>query len=145
MREVNRTARVPFTPAQMFALVDDVERYPEFVPWVAGAQLLDRRENEVTARLEMERAGVREKFTTRNTLQPPNLIQLTLIEGPFKLLDGRWSFDSIQDRGTRIGLSIRFEFANPLTALLLSRSFEKSCAELVDAFVARARKVYGGQ
>lgn len=142
MRQVNRTALVPYTPAQMFALVDDIERYPEFVPWVTQASVVERRDSEVIARLEMERAGVREKFTTRNTLQAPHRIDLQLVDGPFKLLEGQWTFESIQNRGTKIGLLIRFEFANPVTALLLSRSFEKSCSELIDAFTKRARTVY---
>lgn len=142
MRQVNRTALVPYTPAQMFALVDDIERYPEFVPWVTQAQVIERKENEVVARLEMERSGVREKFTTRNTLQSPNRIDLQLVDGPFRLLEGQWTFDAIQNKGTKVGLVIRFEFANPVTALLLSRSFEKSCAQLIDAFTQRARAVY---
>lgn len=142
MRQVNRTALVGYTPAQMFALVDDIERYPDFVPWVTQAEVLQRQEGEVTARLEMERAGVRERFTTRNRLHQPNRIDLELVDGPFKLLEGQWTFEAIQNRGTKIGLLIRFEFANPVTALLLSRSFEKSCAQLVDAFTQRARAVY---
>lgn len=142
MRQVNRTALVAYTPAQMFALVDDIERYPEFVPWVTQASVIERRDGEVTARLEMERSGVREKFTTRNTLQAPHRIDLQLVDGPFKLFEGQWTFDAIQSRGTKIGLVIRFEFANPVTSLLLSRSFEKSCAQLIDAFTQRARAVY---
>lgn len=126
----------------MFALVDDIARYPEFVPWVTEATVIERRDSEVTARLEMERAGVREKFTTRNILQAPHRIDLQLVDGPFKLLEGQWTFDAIQNRGTKIGLLIRFEFANPVTALLLSRSFEKSCGQLIDAFTQRARAVY---
>lgn len=142
MRQVNRTALVSHTPAQMFALVDDIERYPEFVPWVTEASVIERRDGEVMARLEMERAGVREKFTTRNVLQAPHRIDLHLVDGPFKLLEGQWTFDAIQNRGTKVGLLIRFEFANPVTALLLSRSFEKSCSQLIDAFTQRARTVY---
>jgi ribosome-associated toxin RatA of RatAB toxin-antitoxin module len=77
-------------------------------------------------------------------LTPPREITLGLVAGPFKTLEGRWKFEPIGvDRGTRIDLSIRFEFANPMLSLLLSRTFEKSCNELVDAFVARARSVYG--
>ena len=87
---------------------------------------------------------MRELVTTRNTLTPPREITLALVAGPFKTLDGRWTFQPIgADRGTRIELTIRFEFANPMLNLLLARSFEKSCNELVDAFVARARAVYG--
>jgi len=143
MRQVDRTALVPFTPEQMFALVADVERYPEFVPAVVGARILQRDERGVIGELEMERAGVREKFTTRNVLEPPSRMSLALVEGPFRLLDGLWTFDALGDKGTKIRLNIRFEFKNPLTAMLLSRTFEKSCADMVDAFVLRARAVYG--
>lgn len=143
MREVNRTALTPYSSTQMFALVEDFERYPEFLPWVTRAELLERRGDEVIARLEMHRAGATEKFTTRNVLKPPREISLHLVSGPFRTLEGRWTFDDIADRGARVSLSVRFEFANPLLALLLTRVFEKSCTELVDAFVARARKLYG--
>lgn len=127
----------------MFALVEDIESYPQFVPWVAGARMVERNEREVVGQLEMERAGLREKFTTRNVLSPPDRMELKLVDGPFKVLEGRWTFDAIGERGTRIGLVIRFEFANPMLSLMLSKSFEKSCAQLVDAFVGRARSVYG--
>lgn len=126
----------------MFALVADIERYPEFVPWVVAAKVLKRDENGIIGQLEMERAGVREKFTTRNVFEEPTRMSLALIEGPFRLLDGLWTFEPLADRGTKIRLTMEFEFKNPLTAMLLSRVFEKSCAELVDAFVLRARSVY---
>jgi ribosome-associated toxin RatA of RatAB toxin-antitoxin module len=143
MRQVDRTALVPYTPEQMFALVADIERYPQFVPWVTGAQVLQQDERGVIGQLEMERAGVREKFTTRNVLEPPARMSLELVDGPFRLLDGLWTFEKVGNKGTKIRLAIRFEFKNPLTAMLLSRAFEKSCAEMVDAFVLRARAVYG--
>jgi ribosome-associated toxin RatA of RatAB toxin-antitoxin module len=142
MRQVDRTALVPYAPAQMFALVADIERYPEFVPSVVGARVLKREENVIVGQLEMERAGIREKFTTRNQLEAPSRMTLELVDGPFRLLDGEWTFVPLADRGTKIRLSLRFEFTNPVTAMLLSRSFEKSCAEMVDAFVARARAIY---
>ena len=144
MKEVKRSALVPYTAEQMFALVEDIERYPQFLPWVGAAQVLERGPREVVGRLEMHRAGMREIVTTRNVLTPPREITLTLVAGPFKTLEGRWTFEPIgADRGTRVGLTIRFEFANAMLSLLLSRSFEKNCDELVDAFVARARAVYG--
>ena len=143
MRHVERSALVPYTPSQMFALVADIERYPEFVPWVSGAELIERNDKEVIGRLEMERSGFKEKFTTRNVLHPPGSMDLRLVDGPFKVLEGRWGFEPIGDRGTRISLSIRFEFSNPMLSLMLSKTFEKSCAQLVDSFVARARSVYG--
>jgi ribosome-associated toxin RatA of RatAB toxin-antitoxin module len=134
---------VPYTPAQMFALVADIERYPDFVPWVTSAEILERTPTAIVARLEMERSGVREKFTTRNLLNAPHHMELQLVDGPFKVLEGRWTFEEIAARGSRIGLSIRFEFANRLLAMLLNKSFEKSCGQLVDAFVARARSIHG--
>ena len=143
MRRVDRSALVPYSPQQMFALVTDIESYPQFVPWVAAAELVQRTDREVIGKLQMEKAGIRETFTTRNTLQSPDEILLTLVDGPFRTLEGRWKFDDLQGRGTRVNLTIEFEFANPMLSLLLSRTFEKSCAELVDAFVARARTVYG--
>jgi ribosome-associated toxin RatA of RatAB toxin-antitoxin module len=142
MRQVKRSALIPFSPAQMFALVADIERYPEFVPWVARSQVIQRSDTEVVGRLEMNRAGLRETFTTRNVMTPPGRMELHLVEGPFKTLEGVWTFDPLGARGTKIGLSMQFEFSNPVTALLLSRSFENSCGELVDAFVNRARMIY---
>jgi len=135
---------VPYRPDQLFDLVADVGKYPQFLPWVSAAKLLEGGPNQVVGQLEMHRAGMRELVTTRNTLTPPREITLALVAGPFKTLDGHWSFQPIgADRGTRVELTIRFEFANPMLNLLLARSFEKSCNELVDAFVARARAVYG--
>lgn len=142
MREVTRSALVPYTPAQMYELVDDIESYPQFVPWVDGAREIERTEDFMVGSLEMHRGGLRERFTTRNTLAPPHSISLALVEGPFRVLEGRWNFDAIGERGTRVGLWMRFEFSNAILSLLLSHSFEKSCGELVDAFVARARSVY---
>lgn len=126
----------------MFALVADIERYPEFVPWVVGAKVLKREPTGIIGQLEMERAGVKEKFTTRNVFEEPTRMSLALVEGPFRLLDGLWTFEPLGERGTKIRLTIRFEFKNPVTAMLLSRAFEKSCAEMVDAFVLRARATY---
>jgi ribosome-associated toxin RatA of RatAB toxin-antitoxin module len=142
MRHVNRSAIVPYTPEQMFALVEDFEQYPSFVPWVASAELIERQEDTVVAKLDMHRSGFRERFTTRNTLRQPSEIRMELVNGPFKALDGRWTFEPIADRGTKVSLTINFEFANPMMNLLAAKSFEKSCSQLVDAFVARARSVY---
>jgi ribosome-associated toxin RatA of RatAB toxin-antitoxin module len=143
MRQVDRTALAPYSPEQMFALVADIERYPEFVPGVVASKVLQQDERGVIGELAMERAGMRETFTTRNVLEPPVRMSLALVDGPFRLLDGLWTFEPVGDKGTKVRLTIRFEFKNPLTAMLLSRAFEKSCGEMVDAFVLRARALYG--
>jgi ribosome-associated toxin RatA of RatAB toxin-antitoxin module len=147
MREIQRSALVPYTPAQMFALVDDIERYSEFLPWVAAATLVERSDRERVGRLQMARAGLREQFTTRNIVTPPGRLEMKLVDGPFRVLEGVWTFDPIGEieapRGTRVGLNMRFEFASRITDLLLAPKFASSCDTLVDAFAKRALAVYG--
>ena len=142
MREIARTALVPYSPQQMFDLVEDFERYPQFVPWVASAQILERGDGYVVGQLEMQRSGLRERFATRVSFTPPERIEMSLVEGPFKTLYGLWSFTPIQDRGTKVSLKMQFEFSHALASLLLSKTFEKNCSQLVDAFVQRARALY---
>ena len=143
IRDIRRSALVTFTPEQMFDLVIDVERYPEFLPWVAAARLHERSEHELLASMEMQRGGVRERFSTRNAFVRPDYMTLALVQGPFRTLDGRWRFTPIGAAGTRIELEMRFEFANPVVSLLFGRAFEQSCSALIDAFIARARALHG--
>lgn len=150
MQQVKRTVLVPYTAEQMFALVADIERYPEFVPWITATKILEQQPGEVVGTLGMRHSsGLREELTTRNVLTPPGRMEMQLVSGPFKELVGVWTFVPIlangQERGTSVEFNIRFAFSNPLMSLLLSKSFEKSCNELVDAFVQRARKVYAKQ
>jgi ribosome-associated toxin RatA of RatAB toxin-antitoxin module len=143
IREIKRTALVTFTPEQMFDLVVDVERYHEFLPWVAGAEVHEKTGRDLQASLTMERAGIRQSFTTRNVMQRPEWMSLELVDGPFKRLEGLWTFTPIGTAGTRIVLDMKFEFANPVASMLFGRAFEQSVGELIDAFVARARTSYG--
>ena len=147
MREIQRSALVPFTPEQMFALVDDIERYAEFLPWVTIATVVERSDCERVGQVTVSRAGFREQFTTRNTVSPPNRLAMKLIDGPFNVLEGVWTFDAIGEtdapRGTRIHLELRIEFKNRLMDLMLAPKYESSCDAVVDAFVKRARSVYG--
>ena len=142
MRQVDRQALVPFSAQQMFDLVDDVASYPAFLPWCKAATVLARSPSEVVAMLQIHKGALHARFTTRNTLDPPRSIRLALVEGPFKSLDGGWKFEPIADKGSRVSLSLRFAFANPLNAWILEPVFEHTCATLVDAFVKRARAVY---
>jgi ribosome-associated toxin RatA of RatAB toxin-antitoxin module len=142
IREIKRSALVTFSPEQMFDLVIDVERYPQFLPWVAGAELHERREHDLIASMEMSRSGVRERFTTRNEFDRPAYMTMQLVEGPFRLLQGRWTFAPIGNAGTRIELEMRFEFANPVVSMLFGKAFEQSCGQLIDAFIARARELH---
>lgn len=143
VRQVSRQALVSFSPAQMFALVDDVASYPQFLPWCKSAQIIERSPQEVVARLQVHKGPLHARVTTRNRLEPPARIALNLVEGPFRMLEGDWRFTAIADQGTRVSLVLKFAFANALNAWLLEPVFEHMCNSLVDAFVARARALYG--
>jgi ribosome-associated toxin RatA of RatAB toxin-antitoxin module len=144
IHEVRRSALVIFSPEQMFDLVIDVEHYPEFLPWVGGATLHEKSDHDLLATLEMQRAGVRERFSTRNTFERPAFMTMNLIDGPFRVLEGRWTFTPIGSAGTRIELEMRFEFASQVVSMLFGKSFEQSCNSLIDAFIARARQKHVG-
>jgi ribosome-associated toxin RatA of RatAB toxin-antitoxin module len=148
MRELNRKALVPYTPEQMFALVDDIPRYTEFLPWLSGAEELQRTETERIGRLTVAAIGISGTFTTRNQVTPPTKMEMRLQDGPFKTLEGNWSFEPVSDpqgnvRGTNISLKVRFEFNNRMTEMVLGKIFEISCDKLVNAFTQRARELYG--
>lgn len=144
MRQVKRSALVPYSAAQMFDLVADVERYPAFLPWCTGAEILEREGERVTARLALRRAGASARFTTQNRLVAGEFLEMRLLEGPFRSLEGRWDFKAIGSAGSRVELAIRFETLSTLAGLLLGPAFEGACNQLVDAFGQRARQVYGG-
>lgn len=143
MPEIVKSAMVPYTVERMYALVADVQSYPQFVPWVKSARVLESGSGFVIGGVELQRFGFRETFTTRTLLDPPRQITLTLVEGPFESFLGEWTFDPLGESGCKVSLRVRFEFKAPLLGLLLSRSFEQSCNELVDAFVLRSRALYG--
>jgi ribosome-associated toxin RatA of RatAB toxin-antitoxin module len=139
MREVKRSALIAESPARMYALVNDIERYPEFVPWCTAARVDARKEGEVVATLTIKRGPVKSEFTTRNLLEADKRVLMQFISGPFRVLEGLWTFTALGDLGCRVELEMRFEFANRLTNALFAPLFEDTAASLVDAFVKRAR------
>jgi ribosome-associated toxin RatA of RatAB toxin-antitoxin module len=126
----------------MFALVDDVARYPEFLPWCNGSRLEVLSDTERLASVNVARGPLRTEFTTRNLVKQDAQISMRLVDGPFQNLIGEWRFDPIADRGSRVHFRVEFEFKNRLTALALNSVFESVCATIVDAFVQRAQKIY---
>jgi ribosome-associated toxin RatA of RatAB toxin-antitoxin module len=126
----------------MFALVNDVARYPEFLPWCAGSRVREVNENERVASLHIVRGVLRTEFTTRNLLRPTQEIMMHLVDGPFRSLSGQWRFDAIGERGSRVSFRVEFEFKNPLTAVAFNAAFETLCGTIVDAFAVRARAIY---
>ena len=142
MQVVERSALVTFTPAQMFALVNDVPRYPEFLPWCVGVRVEDVSPIERIAMLKVAHGVLQTEFTTRNTLTADAQIDMRLTHGPFRDLTGAWRFDAIGDKGSRVHFKVEFEFKNRLTSAAFNTVFESLCGSIVDAFVTRARKVY---
>lgn len=142
MTTVTRSATVPYTPAQMYDLVNDVERYPEFLPWCRNARILEARGDEIRATLELAKGGIRKSFTTLNRGQRNKMIEIRLVSGPFQHLEGFWRFDPV-DGGTRIRMDMDFEFANPMLRFALGPVFHQIVNTLVDSFVSRAREIYG--
>ena len=142
MQLVERSALVTYTAAQMFALVNDVVRYPEFLPWCIGARVEDASATLRIATLKVARGVLQTEFTTRNTLQQDAQIHMELLHGPFRELTGQWRFDAIGDRGSRVHFRVEFEFKNRLTAAAFNGVFEALCGTIVDAFVLRAQKIY---
>jgi len=139
---IERSAIVTYTAAQMFALVNDVGRYPDFLPWCTGARVADESDTQRLASLRIARGVLRTEFTTRNTLVKDSQILMHLVDGPFRNLAGEWRFDAIDERGSRVRFRVEFEFKNRLTAAAMSAAFEALCSSIVDAFVTRAQKVY---
>ncbi len=142
MREVRRSALVAQPPQRMFALINDIESYPQFLPWCTSARVESRTDHELTASIGVRRGALDSQFTTRNELQANRRISMRLVSGPFKTLEGEWTFTAVDvpgQPGCRVDLRLRFAFANRLTGLLFERLFEETVGSMVDAFVARAR------
>jgi ribosome-associated toxin RatA of RatAB toxin-antitoxin module len=142
MQVVERTAIVTFTAAQMFALVNDIVRYPDFLPWCKGAWAEDVSATERLASVKVARGVLKTEFTTRNELTPDARILMHLVDGPFKNLTGEWRFEAIGERGSRVSFRVEFEFKSRLTAAAFNAIFESLCGTIVDAFVQRAQKIY---
>lgn len=143
MTEINRSALVPYSAEQMFKLVDDVRAYPEFLPWCKSTTIHERTDSMVEASIEIEKVGINKSFTTRNTYQDKSLIEMQLVNGPFKSLHGYWRFDDLNDKACKVSLDIRFEFSSKILSMTLGPLFSQICNTLVNAFVERARNVYG--
>ncbi len=142
MREVIRSALVAHSAAQLYALIVDVERYPQFLPWCVAARVAQREPESMVASLSIRRGLLRADFTTRNAMTPDRAVGMTLVSGPFRSLEGRWTLTPLGDEGCSVELRMRFELANRVSAALLEPLFEETAASLVDAFVLRAREVY---
>jgi ribosome-associated toxin RatA of RatAB toxin-antitoxin module len=139
MREVKRTALVSQPPAVLFALINDIDAYPQFLPWCTHARVLERSDAHILATIGVRQGALSGEFTTRNTLEPERAITMHLVRGPFSALEGRWQLTPIEPGGCRVDFTVKFAFRNRLTAMLLEPIFAQTIGSLVDAFVQRVR------
>jgi coenzyme Q-binding protein COQ10 len=133
---------LPFSAEQLFALVADIERYPEFLPWCVGARIRERGPDLVVADLIIGFKMFRESFTSRVALHPPQAIDVTYAEGPFRYLNNRWSFTPVSD-GCRIEFFVDFAFKSRLMQRVIEMLFGEAVRRMVGAFEKRARDLYG--
>jgi ribosome-associated toxin RatA of RatAB toxin-antitoxin module len=141
--DVNQSVLVEFTPGQMFSLVDAVEDYPKFLPWCGGTTLIHRDAAVTRAAILINYRGIKQSFTTENVKRDPAEMQIRLVEGPFRKLDGSWRFTDLAGRGCKIELSLHYEFAGRLLDKLISPVFDHIAGTLMEAFVKRANQIYG--
>lgn len=140
---VSRSALVPYAASKMYALVADVEKYPGFLPWCRNARVRAPGEETVEASLEIGRGPIRKTFTTRNVMIRDSRIDIGLIDGPFKHLQGCWQFMTLDGAGSRIVLDLEFELSNALLRRTLGPLFSEIANTMVDAFCRRAKELYG--
>jgi ribosome-associated toxin RatA of RatAB toxin-antitoxin module len=140
---IHKNVIVPYSAAQMYGLVNDIEKYPEFLPWCKTSEIINRTEDEICASLTLAKSGMQKTFTTCNRLQSNKMVQVRLINGPFKQLQGFWQFDALSDSSCRIVFNLEFEFNNKLIALAFGSVFNQVSQTLVDAFTQRAVQLYG--
>jgi coenzyme Q-binding protein COQ10 len=133
---------LPYTAEQLFALVADVERYPEFLPWCLGAHIHERRPDRIDAELVIGFRLLRERFISRVTLDPPRRIDVTYEQGPFEYLNSYWIFTPIAG-GCRIDFFVDFEFRSRLLKKVMGVVFGEAVRRMVGAFEKRACELYG--
>ncbi|ATA20962.1 MAG: type II toxin-antitoxin system RatA family toxin [Gibbsiella quercinecans] len=142
MPQISRSALVPFSAAQMYQLVNDVHSYPDFLPGCTGSRVLNATDKEMTAAVDVAKAGISKTFTTRNTLQDNQSINMQLVDGPFRKLMGGWHFTPLSPDACKVELHLDFEFTNKLIELAFGKVFKELAGSMVQAFTQRAKEVY---
>lgn len=141
---ISRQALVLYSPSEMYDLVNDVNAYSQFLPWCRSAQILSQTDDTIEACVEISKGALNKSFTTRNLLQKNKMIEMRLVQGPFKHLQGFWRFESLKDeQACKVSLDLEFEFESKLIALAVGPVFSKIANTLVDSFSKRAVDVYG--
>ena len=127
----------------MFDIVDDIDAYPQFLPWCAGTRILKREGNIVEGEIQIAKAGFHKAFATRNRLEPGEKIYMSLLEGPFSSLEGVWQFLPLREDASKISLDLEFEVSGKLASLAFGPVFNQICNTMVTSFTQRAKTLYG--
>jgi ribosome-associated toxin RatA of RatAB toxin-antitoxin module len=146
MKTIHKSVLLWHSAHEMFALVTDIERYPQFLPWCDQGQVLEKNEAGMVARVGIAISGLRQSFTTRNTHEADRKVHMELMDGPFSQLDGVWEFTPLGEgdqRACKVDFKLSYGFASSALAALVGPVFDKIAGSLVDAFVKRADQVYG--
>jgi ribosome-associated toxin RatA of RatAB toxin-antitoxin module len=140
--KVSRSALIPFSAVQMFGLVDDIERYPEFLPWCSGTAVTLRDPTTTCATINISYRGIRQSFSTENRKEFPQRMTMRLVEGPFKTLDGEWRFTPLDEQACKIDFQLHYEFSSTLLEKLVGPVFGYIAGTMVDAFLKRAEQLH---
>jgi ribosome-associated toxin RatA of RatAB toxin-antitoxin module len=143
MHKIERSALVQHSAADMYALVNDVTAYPEFLKWCRSSRVICETADEMEAELEIAWKVLHKVFTTHNHLRKNECIQLKLVSGPFKSLTGEWGFKHLREDACKITMEIEFEFKNAVSNMVFSTIFSQLYNSLIDSFIKRADVVYG--
>lgn len=143
MAEVKKLVLIERSASEMFELVDRVEDYPAFLPWCGGTQVLERTAVLTVARLEINYHGIRSHFTTANSKDAPRHMRLVLRDGPFRKLDGDWTFTALGESACKIEFRLNYEFSSKMLEKVVGPVFSHIANTFVDAFVKRADQLYG--
>lgn len=146
MKTVHKSVLIWYSAEEMYALVTDVAKYPEFLPWCDASRVIEEGANSMTAEIGLAFGGIHQGFTTQNTHVPGREVRLKLVKGPFSNLDGTWKFNPVGeagDRACRVELDLTYGFSNFALQAIVGPVFDKIASSLVEAFVKRAEQVYG--
>jgi ribosome-associated toxin RatA of RatAB toxin-antitoxin module len=143
MAVVHKTVFLGYSAQQMFDLVAKVDDYPKFLPWCGGVTLLAGDDNTVLASLAIHYHGINQTFTTSNINMPPTQIKMRLVDGPFKCLDGTWTFKPLREDACKVEFDLHYEFSNRVLEQLIGPVFGGIANSMVDSFCRRAESVYG--
>lgn len=143
MPRITRSALLMYSAEQMFNLVNDVDTYPDFLPGCTGTRILDSQDDQITAAVDVSKAGISKTFTTKNTLIAAQEVKMDLVDGPFKKLTGGWTFKALDSTACKVSLDLEFVFSSKLVEVAFGRIFSDLVNNMVQSFTDRAKEVYG--